>query len=274
MVRPGEKLFLYEHGVKRIHGVFRALRNAFKEQYPEKGPWIGRREDAKHGYYPFRIEVEPIVAYQEPLALGDVETLNVGLNEDVFRARPSVVYITDEAATRLEMELDKRNQNIPQVVASKEKYPSQPLPSFDLQSSKGSPEEKFTFDVQLAMGTIESGLLPIQAFYPLRAASGRNVWIDILARDSDENFVVVELKTENLQESIWNQVFHYAWILRSRLSVGSKVRAVVICQSAEPKLELAYQELKRHLREPEFLKVYKYYRTPSELRFRELSQTA
>lgn len=273
MVRAGEKLFLYEHGVKRIHGVYRALGNAFREQYPKKGPWNDREEDAKHGYYPFRIEVEPIVAYQEALTLGDVEALDIGFNEDLIRARPSVIYLPDEAARKLEMELDKRNQNVPQVRVHGEKYPSQPLPKFDLELSKGSPEEKFTFDVQVVMNTIEEGLQPVQAFYPLRATSGRNIWIDILARDSDKNFVVVELKTEDLEESIWNQVFHYAWILRSRLSRESKVRAVVICQTAEPKLEFAYQELKRHLREPEFLKVYKYYRTPTGLQFRELSPT-
>jgi hypothetical protein len=272
-VRAGEKLFLYEHGVKRIHGVYRALGNAFREQYPEKGPWNDREEDAKHGYYPFRIEVEPAPRYQEPIALGDVEALDIGFNENVIRARPSVIYLADESAKKLEMELDKRNQSVPQVEAEREKYPSQPLPKFDLGLSKGSPEEKFTFDVQVVMGTIEDGLQPIQAFYPLRATSGRNISIDILARDSNKNFVVVELKTEDLEESIWNQVFHYAWILRSRLPTKSKVRAVVICQTAEPKLELAYQELKRHLREPEFLKVYKYYRTPTGLRFRELSPT-
>jgi hypothetical protein len=270
MVNPGEKLFLYVHGVKELYGVYRAIGRAFRETEPEKGPWKGREEDRKRGFYPFRIEVEPIHAYREPLRLGDVESLGVELNEDVFRARPSVVYIQDASAEKLELELDKRNQNVPFAPACEVKYPSKPT-EFALDSSKGSEEEKLTFLIQTAMDSIESGLQPIQAFYPLRAATGRNVWIDILARDQLKTYVVVELKTGELQESIWNQVFHYAWILRSRLIPGTKVRSIVVCKTAEPKLALAYSEMKEQLRDPGFVKVYKYYRSANELQFKELS---
>ena len=271
-MKPGEKLFLYVHGVKTLHGVYRALTPPFKEAQPEKGPWKGRAEDEKHGWYPFRIQVEPMQPYQEPLSLGEVEHLGVELNDDVFRARPSVVYIRDESATKLELALDKKNERIPTKKACLEKYPSQPTQHFDVDSARGSQEEKLTLKIQTEIEKLESGIQALQAFYPLRAISGRNVWIDILARDLANNYVVVELKTKELQESIWNQVFHYAWILRSRMGEGTKVRSIVICHDAEPKLAQAYRELKMQLREPNFLKVYRYYLEPPEFGFRELSE--
>lgn len=272
LVQPGEKLFLYVHGVKQLHGVYRPSGRPFRELEPKRGPWIGRSADQKHGWYPFRIEVESVHAYREPLSLGDVEKMDVELSEDVIRARSSVVYLREESAAKIELALDKKNENSPPLRACVEKYPSKSTRTFDVESAKGSKEEKLTFTVQSEIQKLEAGMQALQAFYPLRAVTGRNVWIDILAQDSGKNYVVIELKDEELQESIWNQVFHYSWILRSRLAPGNKVRAIVVCRDAEPKLAQAYNEIRRQLRDPDFLKVYKYFLEPPEFEFKELSE--
>ena len=270
LVQPGEKLFLYVHGVKHLYGVYRAAGRPFREIEPNRGPWIGRSADQRHGWYPFRIEVEPVHAYREPLSLGDIEKLDVELSEYVIRARSSVVYIREESTAKIELALDKKNENSVPLRACVEKYQSKSTPTFDVDLAKGSKEEKLTFTVQSEIQKLEAGMQALQAFYPIRAVTGRNVWIDILAQDSGKSYVVVELKDEELQESIWNQVFHYTWILRSRLGPGTKVRAIVVCRDAEPKLAQAYNEIKRQLKEPDFLKVYKYFLEPTEFGFREL----
>jgi hypothetical protein len=274
LVKPGEKLFLYVHGAKVLHGVYEAITQPFKEAEPKAGPWNDRSEDAKHGWYPFRIEVKPFEPFKEALSLGEVERLGIGLNEDVFRARPSVVYITEDSAEKLATALRSKNANVSRATACTEKYPSKPSSNYDLQLSKGSAEEKLTLSIQRSLGELEDGFQPLQSFYPLRSAGGRNVWIDILALDHANNYVVVELKREELQETIWNQVFQYAGILRSQLSVGSKVRTVVICADAEQKIALAYAELRSQLKDPTYLRVYKYREPPHQPRFQELYQFA
>lgn len=125
----GERLFLYVHGMKMLYGVYRIISPAFLEAQPEKGPWNQTKEDQRRGFYPFRLEFEPVRSYSQPLTLGEVEKLRVELNEEVIRTRPSVLYLRETSASKLELLLDKKNERIPFERIYAERYPSQRLPS-------------------------------------------------------------------------------------------------------------------------------------------------
>lgn len=67
--------------------------------------------------------------------------------------------------------------------------------------------------------------------------------IDILALDSNENFVVIELKVSRGYERTVGQLLRYrAWV-RENLADGKKVRGVIIAKSISPDLRLATREV-------------------------------
>ena len=67
-------------------------------------------------------------------------------------------------------------------------------------------------------------------------------YIDILARDKDDNYVVIELKVSKGYERVIGQIFRYrAWI-KQNLAEGKKVRSVIIAKSITPDLKLAASE--------------------------------
>ena len=81
------------------------------ESHPERGPWNRRKVDVRKGFYPYRIEIDPIEAYSRPLNLSMLEKNGLALKEQTIRRGSSVVYLDDIAFHKLVKLIEVVNQN-------------------------------------------------------------------------------------------------------------------------------------------------------------------
>lgn len=110
-IEKGDFLLFYTVGTKEIHGLYRAVGKAFMEARPERGPWKGRPIDALRAYYPYRIEIEAVEAFSNPLRTVELRRKGLGLNENVIRRGSSVVYLDDVDTQKLVKLLERANRN-------------------------------------------------------------------------------------------------------------------------------------------------------------------
>lgn len=109
-VQSGELVFFYTTDSKRIYGVYRTKSLAFTEEHPERGPWNGRQKDKRMKFYPFRIEIEPVEAYEKPLGIGMLRRFGSGLTRQRIRRGSSVIYLDDKDTKKLEILLGQLNE--------------------------------------------------------------------------------------------------------------------------------------------------------------------
>src|SRR5437867_1064000 len=100
-VKPDDTLFLYVIGQKKLYGTYRAKGSPFTDREPKRGPWNRREFDAKKGYYPYRIEIEIVEPYSEGLDIREIESLNLGITENIIRAQHSVLFLTHPSVETL-----------------------------------------------------------------------------------------------------------------------------------------------------------------------------
>jgi hypothetical protein len=110
-VKPGEPLLFYTTRSKRIYGVYRAESKAFLEPHPERGPWNSRQVDKRRGFYPFRIEIQPIEAYSQSLDMRELAKAGTGLTREAIAKGASVLYLDDNDIRALIRLLEKVNKN-------------------------------------------------------------------------------------------------------------------------------------------------------------------
>ena len=84
--------------------------------------------------------------------------------------------------------------------------------------------------------------------------------IDILGKDRSQNYIVAELKAENLRRDIWTQLLAYSHVVRDIYAKhdGVEVRSFVICSGFDRKTFYSYPELKKLLKTQDSVRVFKY----------------
>jgi endonuclease len=68
--------------------------------------------------------------------------------------------------------------------------------------------------------------------------------IDILAQDSNEDYVVIELKAGTANHSVIGQVLGYISCIRKTLAEGKNVRGIIIADDFDKRVKYAIEELK------------------------------
>jgi len=109
-VESGELVFFYTTDSKRIYGIYRTKSLAYTEDHPERGPWISRPKDRRMKFYPFRIEIEPVQAYEKALGGRELRKFGRGLTQQRIRRGSSVVYIDQKDTEKLAMVLKEGNE--------------------------------------------------------------------------------------------------------------------------------------------------------------------
>jgi len=270
-VKQGDKLFVYIYGTKRFIGVYEASSDPFTEMSPEKGPWIGRRWDERHGYYPHRIKFKIVKNYRSSVGVEEIEDLDIEINRNTFNGR-SAVYITDYQREKLEEFLDKRNPGggVKSVV---EEFSVNPT-VIDPFSLRGGLEARLQILIQRNMDKIEEGLQVVDTYYNLKSFLGYAGQIDILARDIRTNFVVIEIKGDDAPPEVWSQLFGYSHAIRSTLARKENVdvRSMLICKRLNLRTLYSYPEIKIIIKKPNMLQLFKYYLRPdfSSIDFKEV----
>jgi len=95
-------------------------------------------------------------------------------------------------------------------------------------------EEELQFYLKENPERLEQGLI----LYP----NGIEYWtpvglIDLLCKDRDRNFVIVELKVAGTSDQVSGQLQRYmGWITSNLASAGQKVRGIIVAQSISEKL--------------------------------------
>jgi hypothetical protein len=110
VVQNGERVFFYTTDTKRIYGVYRTKSTAFTEEHPEQGPWVGRPKDKRMRFYPFRVAIEAVEAYERPLGTMQLRRFRRGSSNQRIRRGSSVMYLDDKDTEQLTALLAKLNR--------------------------------------------------------------------------------------------------------------------------------------------------------------------
>jgi hypothetical protein len=256
-VRKGDKLFIYVYGSQRIYGVYKALSDPFIEKEPKKGPWNYTATDERHGYYPYRLFIDIIKDYQQGIPFQKIERLNIGLDRNLL-LRKSVIYITDFQANIIEellkeLPVKPRDRFEIKTIEQYESLFTQPI------TVSKSAESALQILVQNHLSLLENGLNAVTSYFNVQYGKFKGE-IDILARDKNKNFVVTEIKAENLKKDIWSQLFSYSHIIRNIYAKFEDVdvRSFLICSGFDIKTVYSYPEIKKLLKREDSLRVFKY----------------
>jgi len=256
-VRKGEKLFIYVYGSQRIYGIYRAISDPLIVKNPEKGPWNFTETDKRHGYYPYRLFIEIEKNYQQGVPFQKIERMNIGLDRNLL-FRKSTVYISDFQANIIQQLLE--DMPILEVkefeYENLDRYESLFTQPIEVQESQ---ERALQLLVQNNFSTLEEGLISVTTYFNVQYGTFKGE-IDILGRDKNRNFVVTELKAENLKKDIWTQLLTYSHVVRDIYAKFEDVdvRSFVICNGFDRRTIYSYPELKKLLRHENSLRIFKY----------------
>ncbi len=269
-VRKGDKLFLYVYGSQRIYGIYKAVSNPFVEKEPQKGPWNFTTIDEKHGYYPYRLFINIMKNYQQGIPFRKIEQMNIGLDRNLL-FRKSVVYISDFQANIIERLLEDMPVGTIKKFQYKDldQYESIFTQPVDIREGR---EKALQILVQNNFEKLESGLRAVTSYYNIRYGSIRGE-IDILGRDRNNNFIVTEIKVDNLKRDIWTQLLTYSHVVRDTYAKFEDVdvRSFVICSGFDRKTIYSYPELKKLLRHENSLRIFKYQtKFKNKIKFQEI----
>lgn len=257
-VRRGDKLFLYVYGSGFIYGVFEAVTNPFIEKEPEKGPWNLSPIDQKHGYYPYRIYIDIIKLFKSGIHFKKLENLNIGLDSQLLQ-RKSVIYLSDFQAHIIEELLADIPTEKEILVSDKVDY-SKLESIFTKQIEITDSEEKaLQLLVQTNFHKLEEGASPVTSYFNINYGSIRGE-VDVLGRDKEKNYIVTELKADNLKKDIWTQLLTYSYVIRNIYAKhdGVDVRSFIICPGFERNVFYSYPELKKLLMHQNSVKVFQF----------------
>jgi len=98
------------------------------------------------------------------------------------------------------------------------------------------------------MHVLSKELTFIETEYYLENTNGSDGFIDILARDQNENYVIIELKTskKTSRETI-QEIFKYSMLLKSKLYLGDDEIRVIIVSTDWDELYAPFMELKKNV---------------------------
>ncbi len=257
-VKKGEKLFLYVYGSGYVYGIFEAATNPFIQKNPEQGPWNTSPIDRKHGYYPYRIYINIKKLYQAGIPFKKLEILDIGLDSNLLQ-RKSAVYLSDFQANIIE----KLLIDLP---LEKKARSEKPINYSDLESIytknvevNESHEKALQILVQKNFSKLEDGLNPVTSYFNINYGTIRGE-IDILGKDRRNNYIVTELKAENLKRDIWTQLLTYSHVIRDIYAKhdGVEVRSFIVCPGFDKKVFYSYPELKKLLKYQDTVRVFQY----------------
>lgn len=257
-VKPGDDLFLYVYGEKRVYGVYTCSSPFYTERFPERGPWTGRERDAAFSFYAHRIEIDFIADFPVGLSIDEVERQGIGIKENLFKGK-SVLFISDVQTKLLETMLRSKNKG---AYHKGRKYlrVRQEKVEVAFEQLPGNTESRLQLYLQRNMRLLETSLEVVDTYYNLKEDLGYEGEIDILARDKVSDFVVVELKVGSAPPEIWSQLFSYSQIVDMKLArpLGRTVRSMLVCENLGRKTYYAYPYLQSYLKEARYLRVFQY----------------
>jgi hypothetical protein len=260
----GDYLHQHDRSVKRsfstvsLYGPFRAESNPFLGKHTEQGPWNLSPVDKKHGFYPYRLHVSTDELRGHGIPFKKIERLNIGFSTELLQRKSVVSVSTFQAHIFEELLRDLPvERELPSVIQQDFSH----LESIYTRAVQvtDSQEKALQLLVQRNFEQLEEGVRPVTSYFNLQYGTIRGE-IDILGQDKERNYVVTELKAENLKKDIWTQLLTYSHVIRDIYAKheGVEVRSFLICPGFDRRTFYSYPELKKLLRRQDSVRVFKY----------------
>jgi hypothetical protein len=222
-IQPGDRVLFYFTGAKNqvFAGAATLSSTPYRDETGESKEWYLDPET-------LRIDLEDVIVFPEPL------------NRKNFR---SIEWAPAQGGSSKISEHDFNVilGNSPDVFSD-----TQPLIEEEMEFALEKYLEEFIVD---NWGHIDFGE-KLELFVDTDGNSGRQYYtedvgyIDILARDQNGNFVVIELKKGRKDDEVVGQVLRYIGWVRSNLAKdGQKVRGLIIVGERDKKLDYALAEM-------------------------------
>ena len=226
---------IYEKSVKLL------FRDMIKDLSVQKGDVIGR-EKVNSWFkekYP-RIKSGTISAHLFKLSINAPSRIHYSVdpngNDDLFYQIDSKKFRLYDASSDPDPIYSKKE--------SKEKNKLDPEPTKEDNGKEFAYEKDLQNFLSKNLSLIEPGL----SLYIEEDISGiefpvGNRFIDILATDKNNNYVVIELKVSRGYDRVVGQILRYmAWIRKNHADEGQKVRGIIIAREISNDLVLACSE--------------------------------
>lgn len=242
-VHKNDELFLYVYGEKKLYGNYKAISDIFQEKNPENGPWAGRSRDTKSGYYPYRLKIN-INKDFEGVSINDIESSNMGINRNFFNGK-SVAFVNEKQAEKINEILGNAGERKEEI-----DFKEFDINPTDISIPEGTKKEILVqLIAQQNITKLERGLKVLDTLSNVSADLGYAGEIDILAKDSSNNYVVIELKESKAPKDIWSQMFSYDFVVWNRFArlENVDIRSFLICKELGKRTIFAYRYLKNTL---------------------------
>ena len=167
-----------------------------------------------------------------------------------LKGEDDLLYQIDRQKFRL---YDSENDPSPIYSKNSEEEPREEFLSDDIASESLQANNEFAYEKDLQnflsenLELIEPGLKLYrdEEIIGIEFPVG-NKFIDILAVDKDNNYVVIELKVSRGYDRVVGQILRYiAWIKQNHADSSQKVRGIIIAREISEDLILACSETKR-----------------------------
>lgn len=226
---------LYEKSVKRL------FRDMIKDLSVQKGDVIGRDKVNAwfKGKYPL---IKPGTISAHLLKLSTNSPSRVHYSVDL-NGKDDLLYQIDSKKFRLYDAVSD-----PDPIYSKDDGEEEEKGQIETLKEDNGNEFAYEKDLQNFLAknpsSIETGL----SLYMEEEISGiefpvGNRFIDILATDKDNNYVVIELKVSRGHAKVVGQILRYmGWIRKNHAEEGQKVRGIIIAREISEDLVLACSE--------------------------------
>ena len=221
-IQPGDKVLFYLTGAD--NQVFVGAATLKSGAYEDKG---GESKDWYLDPETLRIDLENVIVFPEPKQRKDFKSLEWrpaqgGSSKISERDYMVVIGMQPDASIRTAEPEEEMEFAL-------EKY----LEDFIVDNW-----DKIDFGEKLTLYEDEDGNVGKQYY------TGDAGYIDILTKDKDENFVVIELKKGRKNDEVIGQVLRYiGWARENLAKKNENVRGLIIVRERDSKLEYALREI-------------------------------
>jgi len=238
----GDIVFFYvTRTIKRVIGVGRVQERLDPQTYQLKPLWPDEVRENKI-IYPYRFKIEPIHICENPLSEGiDIQGFRISKQKGISRIldREAISELHRRSKLSWNVDIPPPEGVLIPPGKGKEILPPPLLTSIFLPLEQTVSERKLRDYIEKHLNLVEPGLRFVAREY----RTARRNMIDLLLKDTKDNYVVLEIKTK-IDRSVFGQVGEYIADVKREIAEkeGVKVRGIILSTIVDEKIGDAAKE--------------------------------